>query len=92
MRVSGTGTLGRALLHVGKAENETMSKAPDTRGERQKQLEERPALGEAGAPAQGGRKGGALQRKIASRDEEKRSYERPAGLTRVRKSDKQVIG
>jgi hypothetical protein len=80
------------LLLTGTAENDTMSKGPDKRGERRKQLEERPALGETGAPAQGGRKGGALQRKIASRDEEKRSYERPAGITRVRKSDKQAIG
>lgn len=62
---------------------------PRKRGERQKQLEKRPVLGEAGAPAQGARRGGNLQRKIASRDEEKRSHERPAGTTRVRKKDKQ---
>jgi len=65
-----------------------MGKQPRKRGERQKQLEEPLTLGEVGGPTQGGRKGGTLQRKIASRDEEKRSYERPAGLTRVRKRDK----
>jgi hypothetical protein len=64
---------------------------PRKRGERQKRLEERPVLGEAGGPTQGGRRGGSLQRKIASRDEEKRSYERPSGTTRVRKKDKQAI-
>lgn len=73
-------------------EGEAMSKKPGKRGERQKRLEDRPVLGEAGAPSKAGRTGGGLQRKIASRDEEKRAYERPAGLTRVRKRDKQTTG
>lgn len=64
-----------------------MTTTPDTRGERQKQLEESPSLGEAGAPSHGGRQGGDLQRDIASRDEEKRGFERPGGTTRVRKKD-----
>jgi len=34
-----------------------------------------------------GREGGALGRKIGTRDEQKRSTERPAGRTRVTKSD-----
>lgn len=49
-----------------------MAEETDKRGERQKQLEEGPALGVAGTPAQGGRKGGNLQRDIGSRDEQKR--------------------
>ncbi len=40
-------------------------------------------------PAQGGSEGGKLAEKIGTRDEEKRAFERPAGATRVRKSDKQ---
>lgn len=38
-------------------------------------------------PAQGGVAGGKLTEKIGTRDEEKRAFERPAGATRVRKSD-----
>ena len=49
-------------------------------------------LGPKGAVSQGGRAGGTLNRKIASRDEEKRATERPAGATRVRKSDKTEDG
>lgn len=45
------------------------------------------ALGEKGEIDQSGREGGTLQRGIASRDELKRAKERPAGATRVRKSD-----
>ncbi|WP_299046439.1 hypothetical protein [uncultured Tateyamaria sp.] len=45
-------------------------------------------LGETGPVSQQGRSGGTLQRDIASRDEEKRATERPAGQTRVTKSDK----
>lgn len=44
-------------------------------------------LGPDGAVDQAGRSGGTLERDIASRDEQKRSVERPAGATRVRKSD-----
>ncbi|MFO7854574.1 MAG: hypothetical protein R6V44_05050 [Paracoccaceae bacterium] len=35
----------------------------------------------------GGRAGGRLARQIGTRDELKRAFERPAGVTRVRKSD-----
>lgn len=44
-------------------------------------------LGEKGSVSQGGRSGGALPRDIGSRDELKRATERPAGTTRVTKSD-----
>ncbi len=35
----------------------------------------------------GGRSGGRLARQIGTRDEMKRAFERPAGVTRVRKGD-----
>ncbi|MFC2951426.1 hypothetical protein ACFOOP_05770 [Marinicaulis aureus] len=54
---------------------------------RQESLEEKEYLGEPGAPSQGGVSGGDLQEKIGKKDEEKRASERPAGVTRVRKSD-----
>ncbi len=44
-------------------------------------------LGEEGAVQGQGRSGGTLQRDIASRDELKRATQRPAGKTRVTKSD-----
>ncbi|MDW4499836.1 hypothetical protein R5H30_17720 [Sulfitobacter sp. D35] len=44
-------------------------------------------LGAEGAVSQGGRAGGRLARKIGTRDELKRAFERPAGATRVTKSD-----
>lgn len=43
-------------------------------------------LGEAGGSGQAGREGGRLSRRIGSRDEMKRAFERPAGATRVTKS------
>jgi hypothetical protein len=43
--------------------------------------------GEPGAPSGQGRAGGRLPRDVGSRDEKKRATERPAGATRVRKSD-----
>lgn len=46
-------------------------------------------LGEPGTMDQKGREGGRLPRNIGSRDEMKRVTERPAGATRVRKSDEQ---
>ncbi|MCB4455516.1 hypothetical protein [Leisingera sp. McT4-56] len=46
-------------------------------------------LGEEGSAAHGGRTGGRLAREIGSEDEEKRAKERPAGATRVRKSNEQ---
>jgi hypothetical protein len=64
-----------------------MAKKLDKRGERQKQLEDSPTLGSTDTPSQGGRSGGTLQRDIASRDEEKRAFERPESITRVRKKD-----
>ena len=44
-------------------------------------------LGEAGATSQQGRSGGVLQRDIATRDEQQRATARPAGRTRVTRSD-----
>ncbi len=44
-------------------------------------------LGVEGSVSQAGRAGGRLARDIGSRDERKRSAERPAGRTRVTKSD-----
>ncbi|KIC34680.1 hypothetical protein [Leisingera sp. ANG-S5] len=46
-------------------------------------------LGEKGSVSHGGRTGGRLAREIGSEDEEKRAKERPAGATRVRKSNEQ---
>ncbi len=45
------------------------------------------ALGAKGTISQAGRSGGRLPRDIGTQDELKRANERPAGLTRVRKSD-----
>ncbi|OSP53420.1 hypothetical protein [Pseudoruegeria sp. SK021] len=45
------------------------------------------ALGATGTVSQGGREGGRLAREIGTRDELKRATERPAGATRVTKSD-----
>lgn len=49
-------------------------------------------LGEEGSVSHGGRTGGRLAREIGSEDEEKRAKERPAGATRVRKSNEQEDG
>ena len=54
---------------------------------RQDELESPEHLGEEGGPGQGGRAGGDLQKKKGTKDELKRAEERPAGATRVRKSD-----
>lgn len=51
--------------------------------------QEAQVLGEEGAVGHGGRIGGRLARKIGSKDELKRAEERPAGVTRVRKSDEE---
>lgn len=45
------------------------------------------ALGAGGTISGQGRSGGRLARNIGTRDELKRAHERPAGATRVRKSD-----
>ena len=44
-------------------------------------------LGAKGTVSQAGRSGGRLPRDIGTRDELKRASERPAGKTRVTKSD-----
>ncbi len=44
-------------------------------------------FGEAASISQGGRAGGRPAREVASRDELKRTYERPAGATRPRGDD-----
>ena len=44
-------------------------------------------LGAEGTISQAGRSGGRLPRDIGTQDELKRSNERPAGKTRVKKSD-----
>ncbi|MDA3889709.1 MAG: hypothetical protein PF443_13140 [Allgaiera sp.] len=49
--------------------------------------ETKESLGTDGAVSGQGRSGGRLARDVGSRDELKRSKERPAGKTRVRKSD-----
>lgn len=46
-------------------------------------------LGKQGSVSQGGRAGGRLARDIGSKDERKRAEERPAGATRVTKSDEE---
>lgn len=47
------------------------------------------ALGAGGTISGQGRGGGRLARQIGTRDELKRAYERPAGKTRVTKSDEE---
>ncbi|MFD2738865.1 hypothetical protein ACFSUD_04730 [Sulfitobacter aestuarii] len=49
-------------------------------------------LGDKTETQQQGREGGNLQRDVATRDEEKRSTERPAGSTRVTGADKRNHG
>ena len=45
------------------------------------------SLGAEGTISQAGRSGGRLPRDIGTEDELKRANERPAGITRVKKSD-----
>lgn len=59
----------------------------EKKGERQTRLENDPALGRSGGAGQPGRAGGDLARKVGTRDEQKRAFERPAGPSRVRKQD-----
>lgn len=62
----------------------------DKRGERERQLEDRPYTKDEGpSPDSGGREGGNLARKVGTRDEMKRAFERPGGATRVRKHDEE---
>ena len=60
----------------------------DKRGERQKDLENPETLGEEGS-IPGGTSGGRPAREVGSEDEMKRAFERPAGVTRLRKSEKE---
>ena len=50
------------------------------------------AFGAKGTVFQGGREGGRLARDIGTEDELKRATERPAGATRVNKSDEKDKG
>lgn len=50
------------------------------------------AFGAQGSISQGGREGGRLARDIGTKDELKRATERPAGATRVTKSDEDKEG
>lgn len=63
--------------------------SPKKRGPktRQEALETKEYLGEADIPGEPGSAGGKLQRKKGTKDEQKRARERPAGATRVHKSD-----
>jgi hypothetical protein len=61
------------------------------KGERQRELESPEYLGEEGGAAGGGSSGGNLARNVGTKDEMKRSTERPAGTTGVQKSDKGQI-
>ena len=54
---------------------------------REEQLHSDIDLADQPPAGQGGRAGGEMNRDIGSRDEEKRAFERPAGATRVTKSD-----
>ena len=49
-------------------------------------------LGAKGTISQGGREGGRLARDIGTKDELKRSAERPVGKTRVTKADEKEGG
>ncbi|MFD0857444.1 hypothetical protein [Roseovarius aquimarinus] len=49
-------------------------------------------IGEAADIDQKGRASGDLERRVATRDEEKRAQEKPAGATRVTGQDKRETG
>jgi hypothetical protein len=49
-------------------------------------------IGEAADISQQGRAGGDIERRVATRDEEKRAKERPAGITRVTGQDRRETG
>ncbi|QIK40493.1 hypothetical protein [Pontivivens nitratireducens] len=67
----------------------TPPEAPESKGERERRRELETEMGAEGTISQGGREGGRLARKIGTKDELKRAQERPAGVTRVTKSDEQ---
>ena len=69
------------------------NKADDRITTKQESLERKEHLGDdTPTPSQSGISGGTLNEDIASRDEQKRAFERPAGATRVRKSDEEKDG
>ncbi len=49
-------------------------------------------LGEAADISQKGREGGDIERRVATRDEQKRAEEKPAGITRVTGQDRRETG
>lgn len=49
-------------------------------------------IGEAAEISQQGRDGGDLERRVGTRDEQKRATERPAGSTRVTGADRRATG
>ncbi|PVA11357.1 hypothetical protein DC366_04125 [Pelagivirga sediminicola] len=49
-------------------------------------------IGEAADISQKGREGGDIERRVATRDEEKRAKEKPAGVTRVTGQDSRETG
>ncbi|RLQ86922.1 hypothetical protein [Notoacmeibacter ruber] len=59
----------------------------EKKGERQTRLETSESFGVPNNVDQQGTSGGQPAKKIAKEDEEKRSFEKPAGATRVTKSD-----
>lgn len=59
----------------------------ERKGERQTRLETAESFGLSKSVDQQGTSGGQPARKIAKEDEEKRAFERPAGVTRVTKGD-----
>lgn len=61
--------------------------ADERKGHRQQRLEQDPAFGEAAGISGGGAKGGNTARDVASRDQQKRAFERPARPSRVREQD-----
>lgn len=67
----------------------TPPNAPESKGERERRQDIETEFTEKGSVSQGGRDGGRLARHIGTKDELKRANERPAGVTRVTKSDEQ---
>jgi hypothetical protein len=72
----------------GKQDTETKEETPD----RQERAKTRDYLGPEGAVSGQGRAGGDLARDVATRDELKRSQDRPGSATRVQGGDKRAHG
>jgi hypothetical protein len=49
-------------------------------------------IGEAADISQKGREGGDIERRVGTRDEQKRATEKPAGITRVTGQDRRETG